>query len=364
MTKSILFVVAFFVLVILSISSVRIFTTLFRLPDFWIKVSSIFGLIFPFVIALAMIIVRYSDGLFARIFYTKIMILTGIMFYVFLMAFALGILIFLDKFIHFQNLNWQLVSKIALCMTLLFSTVGIFQTLFLKTKNYIVADSPKSLVGKKFVLVADTHFGSINRSRKSEKTVEEIIKINPDAVLIAGDFFDGPDFDLEKTLSPWKKIAEQKNIYYAPGNHEAYGPYSKFMQELKKIGFFVLEDHYAYIDGIQIIGLKYRDKKQKEDFNIVLEKIYDKKSPAILINHAPLFQKDASKNGVFLETSGHSHKGQFWPFGYIVKMIYGKYYYGMHKYEGLTQITTSGVGTASVPFRTFNTPEIVVINFE
>lgn len=62
--------------------------------------------------------------------------------------------------------------------------------------------------------------------------------------------------------------------------------------------------------------------------------------------------------------SGHTHRGQFWPLNYIVKAIYGKYIYGMNVDDTLTTLTTSGVGTAGPPMRLFNSPEIVVINFQ
>ena len=365
MTRIIFFIIAFAILVVLSFCSVKIFSTLLRVSEPWVKYINIFGIVFPFIIALAMTVSRFSDGILARIFYAKIMILTGIMFYIFLGAVLIGIMLLADKFFHF-DLDWQNLSKIILIVAFSLSTLGFIQSFFLKTTAYTISkeDSKNNLSNKKIVLIADTHLGLINQTKLSKRAVSKILSEKPDAVLIAGDFFDGPDFRLQKSMNEWSILAKQLPVYYAPGNHEEYGPYAKFINALKNSGVTVLEDDSAYFEGVQIMGLKYRTKGQEKEVNEVLTKIYDGKSPSILINHPPIFQSEAKNHGVFLEVSGHSHKGQFWPFGYIVKAVYGKYYYGLHKYENLTQITTSGVGTASVPFRTFNTPEIVVINFE
>ncbi len=362
MTRIFFFIIAFAVLILLSFCSVKIFTTLLKVSEPWLKYINIFGFVFPFIIALAMAISRFSDGILARIFYTKIMLLTGIMFYVFIMACILGIILIIDKFAHL-DINWFYLAKFALIIAFSLSAIGLIQSFFLKTVTYTIKNSPESLHGKKFVLLADTHLGLINQTKLSKRAVEKVLNINPDAVLIAGDFFDGPDFSLEKSMNVWKKLSEKIPVFYAPGNHEEYGPYEKFINSLKDSKFTALEDESTYFENIQIMGLKYRTKGQEKETEEVLSKIHDRKSPSILINHPPLFQEVASNHGVFLEVSGHTHRGQFWPFGYIVKPIY-KYFYGQHIIGNLTQITTSGVGTASVPFRTFNTPEIVIINFE
>jgi len=59
--------------------------------------------------------------------------------------------------------------------------------------------------------------------------------------------------------------------------------------------------------------------------------------------------------------SGHTHRGQIWPYNYITKIIFGKYYYGLNIEDEFTQYTSSGVGTWGPLMRTANRPEIVKI---
>jgi predicted MPP superfamily phosphohydrolase len=58
--------------------------------------------------------------------------------------------------------------------------------------------------------------------------------------------------------------------------------------------------------------------------------------------------------------SGHTHKGQFWPFNLITSLLYENHYGLMNK--GKTNYyTSSGFGTWGPPIRIGNRPEIVEI---
>ncbi|MCC6198873.1 hypothetical protein IT401_01505 [Candidatus Nomurabacteria bacterium] len=57
------------------------------------------------------------------------------------------------------------------------------------------------------------------------------------------------------------------------------------------------------------------------------------------------------------------HNGQFWTMNYLIKGIYGRFSHGMQKYENMTVITSSGIGTFGPPYRLFNTPELILITF-
>ena len=69
----------------------------------------------------------------------------------------------------------------------------------------------------------------------------------------------------------------------------------------------------------------------------------------------------AKEYGIDLQLSGHTHKGQLFPFGWVTKIIYKGYEYGLHKEGAFTLNTTSGVGTWGPPMRTGSPGEIVVI---
>jgi predicted MPP superfamily phosphohydrolase len=67
---------------------------------------------------------------------------------------------------------------------------------------------------------------------------------------------------------------------------------------------------------------------------------------------------------VDLQLSGHTHAGQIFPFGYLTKLIYKDYDYGLRRLSNFAIYTTGGVGTWGPPMRTGNSPEIVVIKLK
>jgi uncharacterized protein len=293
---------------------------------------------------------------------------TGLGFYLFISGVLLGLIIATLNIFGIHDLVLiKTLSYIFFSLGILAAVAGLIQAKFIKVVNYEVALSgaPASWNNKTAVLVSDTHLGLVNHKKFSDKVVNKILEINPDFVLHAGDFYDGPANDTTLITESWKKLTAKIPVFYAPGNHEEYGPYGDFIQSVKDASVTTLEDSMTVYDGVQIAGITYRNKKQYEIAGKVLEMMkLDQGKPTILINHPPTFQKEAHAVGVDLMVSGHTHKGQFWPNNLLVKAIYGKYFYGIKNYEDMTTITTGGIGTAGPAMRLFNTPELVLIKFK
>lgn len=334
------------------------------------RVFFILATILPIVFISTMLIGRnvgYKMP-FAEVYSYITTSLSGIGFYLFLSSVFLGIIIFVLNILNINNLeSIRNLSLVFLIVGLVMGVGALVQAKFLKTVNYevVLSNAPDSWNGKTAVLLSDTHLGLINHAKFSDKVVNKILAINPDFVLHAGDFYDGPDNETALITESWKKLATQIPVFYAPGNHEEYGPYGKFIESVKNAGVNVLEDSATMYDGVQIAGITYRNKNQNEIVGKVLEMMKLKQNiPTILINHPPTFQNEVIKNGIDMMVSGHTHKGQFWPINFIVRAIYGKYFYGININQSLTSITTSGVGTAGPAMRLFNTPELVLIKFK
>jgi predicted MPP superfamily phosphohydrolase len=85
---------------------------------------------------------------------------------------------------------------------------------------------------------------------------------------------------------------------------------------------------------------------------------------SILLVHNPNRLPVAAEAGISLQLSGHTHRGQFFPFTEVVSRIYGKYAYGLNRFEDLQVYTSCGVGTWGPPMRLGSNPEIVLIQFE
>lgn len=261
----------------------------------------------------------------------------------------------------------RIFALIILSLSILISILGLYQAknITITYTSISIPNLPEDWIGRKAVLVSDTHFGLVNQELFSDKVINKILSINPDLVLHAGDFYDGPTISLFPITTSWKRLADKIPVFFAPGNHEEYGEsYGAFIRSIRNAGIIVLEDDLTEFEGVQIIGLKYRYDTDSTDLPILFNKLgVEKDKVNIVINHPPTGLESSSNAGIDLQVSGHTHNGQMWPINYIVKNIYGDQTYGLSRYKDLQILTTRGVGTFGPPFRTFNQAEIVVIEF-
>lgn len=294
----------------------------------------------------------------------SINLIAGVVFYLFISA------VVACTFVVISTISSIIFSQIIFLILffgfILLSIIGALQATYIKYTHYTVTlpNAPSSWKNRKAVLVSDTHFGSMNHKKFSDKVVQAILKENPNFVLHAGDFYDGPKNNMSIITDSWKNLTSKVPVFYTPGNHEMYGDYEGFIRSIRDAQITILRDEVTDYDGVQIAGITYRAKNQEQEAQTALSSLsIDMEKPLILINHPPTFHSSAKGVDTNLMVSGHTHRGQFWPNNFITRLIYKKYHYGMTCDDAFTTITTSGVGTAVIPMRLFNTPEIVVITF-
>jgi predicted MPP superfamily phosphohydrolase len=68
--------------------------------------------------------------------------------------------------------------------------------------------------------------------------------------------------------------------------------------------------------------------------------------------------------GVALQLSGHTHGGQFIPFTWLTRRIFGRFTTGLNRFGALQVYTSTGAGTWGPPLRVGSAPEIVVFTLE
>ncbi len=320
-------------------------------------------LLIPLLFVGSIILARYN--MIGATLYREMQVLAGVGFYLFLGAIVLGICL-LVAVIAGKTLPGGIAWGVFV-ISLLIAAVGFIQSRSISFVDYTITltDAPTSWNGKTAILVSDTHFGLVNHGSFSNKVVDAMLKIKPDFVLHAGDFYDGPSVDTSPMTVSWKRLTTAIPVFYAPGNHEEYGNYAGFLDSIKHADITVLDDKKTIYDGVQIAGITYRAGKDDPDAARAIDALdLDPSAPSILINHPPTSLAAAQEHGVDLQVSGHTHNGQFWPMTYLIRKMYGPYYHGLAPYKDMTVITTSGVGTFGPPFRLFNPPELVRITFK
>ena len=53
-------------------------------------------------------------------------------------------------------------------------------------------------------------------------------------------------------------------------------------------------------------------------------------APSVLLYHSPTQVAAAKAAGINLQLSGHVHQGQLFPLQFVTRLMFGKYYHGLH----------------------------------
>jgi predicted MPP superfamily phosphohydrolase len=224
---------------------------------------------------------------------------------------------------------------------------------------------PEQWRGRSAVLVSDTHLGHVRGSGFARRVAGLVNSLNPDIVFIVGDVFDGSAIDPRELAGPLKQAAAPFGVYFVTGNHEEFGDPAKYIDAIRYCGITVLENEKRVVDGLQVVGVSYSSSTHARHFGSVLSQLgIDAQTPSILLLHAPNNLPVSEKAGISLQLSGHTHRGQLFPFTWITARVYGPFVYGLNQLGGMAVLTSSGAGTWGPPARLGTNPEIVVIRFE
>jgi predicted MPP superfamily phosphohydrolase len=223
---------------------------------------------------------------------------------------------------------------------------------------------PSPWKGKTAVWVSDTHLGQVRNYGFAGQVAAKVKDLRPDVVFIGGDLYDGVAVDLDRAIEPFSKISAPYGSYFITGNHEEFSDNTPYLQAVRRAGIRVLHNEKVDLDGLQIIGVGYRGSRKEEDFRTILQNIgIDPHRPCILLKHAPFHLQVAREQGISLQLSGHTHRGQVFLFRWITAKVYHGYDYGLKWFGDLLVYTSSGAGTWGPPMRIDTIPEIVVIEF-
>jgi predicted MPP superfamily phosphohydrolase len=212
------------------------------------------------------------------------------------------------------------------------------------------------------VQISDVHLGAVYRENFLSRSLNRINKLEPEAVFITGDLFDGMESDFSWIHAPFANLKTKKGIYYSFGNHDLYLGFNRVKDLLGNGQINILDNKLVLVDGLQIIGINYSFNQDFDLYEKILEQSgYDEAKPSILLFHEPKNTQLAAKAGIDLQLSGHTHDGQLFPFNFIAKLAYKGYGYGLFVKNGLSLIVNGGLGTWGPPMRTASRSEIVKI---
>jgi hypothetical protein len=316
-------------------------------------------------VAASLLAFRHSNFL-VRIFYTLSAFWLGLVNFFFLAACACWV-IYAVPLLLGARLERRPLAVAFFGLALLTGVYGAVNASWTRVKRITVRlpNLPESWRGRTAALVSDLHLGHVRNRGFVRHIVRMLARLRPDAVFLTGDLYDGTAVDLKRLTEPWTEFSAPLGSYFVTGKHEEFSSPTKYLEAVKQSGFRVLNSEKIILDGLQIVGVHYRDSMNVEKFRSILKQaVLDRGVASILLVHTPNRMAIAEEAGFSLQLCGHTHRGQFFPFTLVVSRIYGEYAYGLNRFGSLTVYTSCGAGTWGPPFRVGSNPEIVLIRFE
>ena len=211
----------------------------------------------------------------------------------------------------------------------------------------------------KIVMLSDLHAGFHNRRAEVGRWVNMINAEKADLILIAGDMIDG---NVRPLLA--QGTAEELQRLNAPtiaclGNHEYITGIDKAMNLLEQTGIRILRDKSISIGDVTIIGRDDRSNRSRKSVARLMQGV-TRGDYIILLDHQPFNLAEAEQNGVDLQLSGHTHRGQVWPLNWVTKKMY-ECYYGQWRKGKTDYYVSSGMGIWGGKFRIGTDSEYAVI---
>jgi len=269
-------------------------------------------------------------------------------------------------FLGFRT-DLRLIVVVVFGLAFFASIYGLVNAAWIRVTRITVnlPNLPEAWRGRRAALVTDLHLGNVHGRPFTRRVVNRLQRLQPDAVFISGDMFDGTTADLDWLVAPWSKLSVPRGTYFVTGNHEEFTSRNKFVDAIGKTGIRVLNNEKVDVDGLQIVGVHDGEAGEPRTLRAVLQSMQlDDRRPSILLSHQPSNLAIAAKAGISLQLSGHTHGGQIWPWSWVGALVHGRFNYGPNRLGPLQVFTSSGVGTWGMPMRVGTKSEIVLLRFE
>lgn len=250
-----------------------------------------------------------------------------------------------------QIRGWALAAGAALCVIAL---VQGRRAPALRELDVTLAGLPKALDGTKVAVLSDLHLGSTLGAPWMRERAAEVAALRPDLVVLLGDILEGRRPPAPDVVAALKSLSAPLGVWAVTGNHETYG--RSFSPELRAAGFQVLEDRWTELrPGLVLAGVGY----SRSGGEGKIERALRSRPPggSVLLSHMPVHAAAAARAGAGLMLCGHTHGGQIWPFGEVVRHRF-PLFAGEYKVGAMTVLVSRGTGLWGPRMRLWHRGEI------
>ena len=257
---------------------------------------------------------------------------------------------------------------------------GLEEAQGLTVKNIAISipQLPPAFDGFSIAHLSDFHYHPIYSANPIIKGIRAANKLNPDAVVLTGDFVTRPLFRLQRRAidniqaqaEPCAELLShlrpRQGTYAVLGNHDQNSKPALITASLEKYGIRVLRNRAVSLERngrrIWIAGV--------DDALIGAADLPQAISgiptgdTTILLAHEPDIADEVAEYAIRVQLSGHSHGGQIrlpWTGPPYLPELARRYPWGLRKVGDLSLYTNCGLGTIGLPIRWNCPPELTLV---
>lgn len=230
---------------------------------------------------------------------------------------------------------------------------------------------PPAFAGYRIALVTDLHRGPVVPAAWLEHVAARATDLEPDLVVLGGDFVSHVKRDLEGLEAVLARFRAPDGVVAVLGNHDHWVGAAEVGAAVQRAGVTLLVNRHcvlrrgsatlvvAGVDDFKHGGIRLDDALGGVPPDI----------PRVLVSHNPdLVEYLPPGLRVDVMLAGHTHNGQIhFPFIgplTVPSQFGGRYLHGLKRVGDTWLYVSAGVGTAALPMRWGNPPEMPVIRLE
>ncbi len=256
---------------------------------------------------------------------------------------------------------------ISAALSLSICVYGYFDALDIRTERLQIETTklPPGIDRLRIVQISDVHLGLIVRCDRMQRIMNIVKAEKPDLFISTGDLVDAQINQLTGLAEILREVDPKYGKYAITGNHEFYAGIEQALRFTREAGFTLLRGE-AVTDGpIAIAGVDDPAGVAMKLARRVSEKklleVLPKDKFVLFLKHQPRLDPEAQ--GLFdLQLSGHTHKGQIYPFRYVSELVYPLNAGRFGLPGGKILYVSRGTGTWGPPIRFLSPPEVTVID--
>ncbi len=340
-----------------------------------VAVAVFMGCMFLFLFA-AYILERADQFVLAKVMFLVSYIWIGVLFLFFsasLLVDLYRLVVYLVGLAAGRSLSGAMPSPrlaffLPLVVALGANLYGYFEGKALRVERLTIETDrlPEDVDRVRIVQITDVHLGPVISGKRAQAIFRLAGSLEADIFISTGDLVDSARCDRRCFVEPLASISAPLGKYAVTGNHEFYAGLDEALAFTREAGFTMLRGEGVCAGGaVNLAGVDdSADGRYGAEAPVSAREALSGLSRdryTILLKHRPDVERDAV--GLFdLQLSGHTHKGQIFPFMLLTRLAYIVDAGWVDLGKGSSLYVSRGTGLWGPPIRVLAPPEITVID--